>query len=477
MASTARPKRQGDLHARTHIPTTSSVNPDNPDNNTLHFDVRNPSALAPEAAEEDAILELDEIGKSSAVGVKRNAVNLDGYESDSSNEGFDARAEAKAKKQKASEKKTKDEEDADMFADLEEPDGDDDEDSVGKKKKSVKFLEEKQIEGQINSSKSGGKVKADFAATSSFDLGKDGKRRARRNSDSSSSSSSASEAEEEAQEPEPDAEVGLGGMKKNAPKLDAFNMKSELEDGGFDDQGNYVRRAMDPDAQHDTWLDGVSKKDVKKAREAAEKREMAERREEIAIDGVLTRDALREIIVLLDKGETVLEAQARYGKIRGAIKKEKKLPKWKQKKLHAKEDEMELDAASEKEKRDKDDATKAIETLSSYASILLSRAFTNVYDCEREVLTRIWSKETDEPWVEPKEVPELVHTTANAQGNKETKWEYRWKTADGSGDIYGPFGAQDMEAWDAAGFFSEDNAEFRSSTNESWIGRSEISSW
>ncbi|KAG9823125.1 hypothetical protein KCU68_g16404, partial [Aureobasidium melanogenum] len=66
-----------------------------PDSKKPRFDHRNPSTLAPDAPEEDAILELDEIGKG-GLQTKRNAVKLDGYESDSSDDNFDVRADEKA---------------------------------------------------------------------------------------------------------------------------------------------------------------------------------------------------------------------------------------------------------------------------------------------------------------------------------------------------------------------------------------------
>jgi CD2 antigen cytoplasmic tail-binding protein 2 len=67
----ARPKRAGEQFARTHHgeddgSPSSSKKP--------KFDIRNPSALAPDAPEEDAVLEADVIG--SGVGTKRGAVNL-----------------------------------------------------------------------------------------------------------------------------------------------------------------------------------------------------------------------------------------------------------------------------------------------------------------------------------------------------------------------------------------------------------------
>ena len=76
--SAARPKRAGETFARTHHHDAGEAGP----SKKPKFDVRNPSALAPDAPEEDAVLDADVIG-SSGPGMKRGAVNLDGYDSDS----------------------------------------------------------------------------------------------------------------------------------------------------------------------------------------------------------------------------------------------------------------------------------------------------------------------------------------------------------------------------------------------------------
>lgn len=270
--------------------------------------MRNPSALAPDAPEEDAILEADEIGRRGQQ-TKRNAVNIDGYESDSSNEGFNARADAKSKQGKAA-SKSKDEQESDMFADLE---GDEDEDVAveGKmKRKEIRFLGEEEIEGQVGSSKSGGHVSADLL------LNGHGKGKGKEKDEEVESSSESDVGEEERAEivEGMDEELGAGGKKSHAPKLDAFNMKNEQEEGRFDAQGNFVRKAADPDAVHDSWLEGVSKKDMKKAKEAADKRDEERRQKRIEDDSVLTSDILKVLIPYLERGETVLEALARLGR-------------------------------------------------------------------------------------------------------------------------------------------------------------------
>lgn len=92
---------------------------DEPSTKKPRFDPRNPSTLAPDAVDdEDPALEADVIGK--GAGIKRNAVNIDGYDSDSSTENFDARAEARANKDEPT--KTEDDDDDDMFAEEDKDD-------------------------------------------------------------------------------------------------------------------------------------------------------------------------------------------------------------------------------------------------------------------------------------------------------------------------------------------------------------------
>lgn len=119
-ASAPRPKRGGEDFARTH-----HHDEDDPNGPGSHkkprFDLRNPSALAPDALDEDPVLDADEIGHRGQQ-VRRKAVNLDGYDSDSDNEGFSARVEAQSKDKR----QRHDAEDDDMFAELQEDFGEED---------------------------------------------------------------------------------------------------------------------------------------------------------------------------------------------------------------------------------------------------------------------------------------------------------------------------------------------------------------
>ncbi|RDL33989.1 Uncharacterized protein BP5553_08357 [Venustampulla echinocandica] len=473
--SAARPKRAGETYARTHHAESEA----GPSSKKPRFDIRNPSALAPDAPEEDAVLDADVIGGGGA-GTKRGAVNLDGYDSDSENEGFDARAEERAKGKKgkgevslaealdgytkdgqsrgADKGKSQMEEDADMFAELDEDFADGDEDEVipgkGKKDKTVKFLEVDEIEGQVENSKSGGHVSGNFA------LDPKGKLSTHAMDDQESSDD-----EEDmilaAQEEDIDEEVGAGGRKRNAPKVDAFNMRAEQEEGRFDEAGNFVRKAGDPDAKHDSWLEGVSKKDMKKAAEAHEKREAERRQKRLDDDALLLPDILRTLILQLEKGETVLEALARLGK---SQPKTKKIPKWKLKKQkqHG-DDAMDVDAEKPAADSEQGKIKDAINSITAAADQLFTRGQTDIYEQEREMLIRQYRKEAGEDWVEPP-AADIVEDAID--GTRPTKmWEYRWTDGRDGDAKQGPYDGATMMAWQNAGYFGE-GVEFKKVDDE-----------
>lgn len=459
MAHLARPKRAAEDFARTHQEDSdigqASKKP--------RFDLRNPSALAPDAREDDGILDADVFG-SRGQQVRRNAVNIDGYDSDSENEGFDGQATAKAR---SSKDKSKDEEAGDMFADLEEDfrDGDDSEGDATRKgpgkKKAVRFLEADEIEGEVLNSRSGGHVSANFQADKSANGIANGLEESRTEAQEVESSSE-SEVDDETRAEvgeEIDEELGAGAKKTHAPKLDAFNMRTEQEEGRFDEQGNYVRKAADPDAVHDSWLEGLSKKDMRRAKEAADKREQERRRADVQKDSVLTSDALKTLIPLLEKGETVLEALARLGK-----GKEKK-PKWQNKNKQRRKQEMEMRDAEMEDEDPVEVKRKAdVELITESADLLLGRDQLDIYDAERELLVRQYRRETGEEWIDPQ------GEDANQDGDaSEPKmWDYRWSDARDGGEIHGPYEGTMMAQWNEAGYFG-DGVEFRrAGDSEEW---------
>ncbi|PHH65163.1 hypothetical protein CDD81_3294 [Ophiocordyceps australis] len=438
--SAARPKRAGENFARTH-------HHDGSDGKRVKFDVRNPSTLAPDARDDDAVLDADVIGGTSAT--KRGAVNLDGYDSDSDGETFDTKAAGRSKSQVDLIKKLDsyddknggqsfsreaaddddDDDDDDMFAVGEDQGAESDrERQVGGKKKDVRFLDAAVMEGEVETSKSGGRVRLDERESSDDE----------------------EDVELAIQEEGIDDEVGAGGLKRNAPKIEAFNLREEMEQGRFDDQGNYVRKAEDPDAVHDNWLEGLSKKDMKKAAEAHDKRISEARKQRIAEDGILIGDLLKTLIVNLEKAETPMEALARLGR---QMPKAKKVPQWKLKKLTKSAQSMDVDP------QPADDSGHAgvkesIDAITDAADKLLSRDYQDIYEQEREVLVREFRRETGEDWVEAKKA------SRQSSPSQDSMWEFRWTDGRDGGTVQGPYEAATMKAWDEAGYFGQ-GVEFR----------------
>ncbi|PHH74676.1 hypothetical protein CDD82_4824 [Ophiocordyceps australis] len=431
--SAARPKRAGENFART-------LHHDGGHGKRVKFDVRNPSTLAPDARDDDAVLDADVIGGTSAT--KRGAVNLDGYDSDSDAETFDAKAASRSKGQVDLIKQLDSYHDKSSTAAADDDDDDDDMFAVDKdqgaesdsgpqdvaKKKDVRFLDAAVMEGEVETSKSGGRVRLDERESSDDE----------------------EDVELAIQEEGVDDEVGAGGLKRNAPKIEAFNLREEMEQGRFDDQGNYVRKAEDPDAVHDNWLQGLSKKDMKKAAEAHDKRISEARKQRIAEDGILVADLLQTLIVNLEKAETPMEALARLGR---QMPKAKKVPQWKLKKLNKSAQSMDV------EPQPADDSGHAgvkesINAITDAADKLLSRDYQDIYEQEREALVREYRRETGEDWVETKK-----ESRQNSLP-EDSMWQFRWTDGRDGGTVQGPYDTATMKAWDEAGYFGQ-SVEFR----------------
>lgn len=449
------------------------------------FDPRNPSVLAADQSDpstrtadtdelDDAILDLDEVG----VGVrriKRGAVRLEGYDSDSSNEGGFERKDGGSKK-----KEEDDEED--MFGGASDDEDEKPKKDGGKNKKEVRFMSLDEIEGQ-ESDNDEEHVSISMPSYNNNTPQTKGKGRA-----TSSPTPSDSDEEEKVKEElaSLDPELGLGALKHAAPKLDAFNMRAEMEEGRFDSAGNFVRNAADVDAVHDSWLEGVSRKEMKKAKEAQEKRDRERKERNRRDDEVLTGDLLSTLIGCMEVGETVLETLARLGaEAKREEEKEKKATgkmsntqRWKLKRQQKQEkngDAMDTDAPSTTTTTTKPDSETPhqasmrarrdlIESFTGAADALLTRGDLEIYDAERELLIRRYKRETGDEWVDPSKHRNNSNSPPPAGAN--TQWEYRWADnrdpgADGQPTVYGPFSGENMKAWEAHGYFAGGGVEFR----------------
>ena len=212
---------------------------------------------------------------------RKGRVKTDGYESDSSDDG-----EGVVLSRRPGADGAANDEDEDMFAT-----GSKEEDTTkveaGEKKKGEEFLRLGDIEGQ------------EFGRGGSADDG---------DADDSSMDDDEPEDEDDAERRK---KAGMGY------ELSSFNMREEMEEGKFSADGMYVRN-FDPHALHDRWMDGLGEREIKLARKRKRRQEKAQmemmRAEEEELEQLGGKDAVeREVLAMLKKGETVLEALQRLG--------------------------------------------------------------------------------------------------------------------------------------------------------------------
>ena len=142
-------------------------------------------------------------------------------------------------------------------------------------------------------------------------------------------------------------------------------------------------------------------------------------------------------------GETPLEALARHGK---AIPPKKVKSYIKKKKA---EENMDVDKDPEKEAAAAK-AKHAIDTITEAASRLSDRGVDDSYDQPREMLMRLYKRETGSDWKDP----------------NPPQWEFHWLNAP-EDQINGPYDADTMKAWHANGQLDA-GAEYRRVGDLEW---------
>ncbi|KTW26633.1 hypothetical protein T552_02642 [Pneumocystis carinii B80] len=239
--------------------------------------------------------------------------------------------------------------------------------------------------------------------------------------------------EDDIEDEDYDSELGASGRKKNPPKIEAFNMKADFEEGRFDEEGNYIRNAPDINAKHDIWLEGIKREDIIKAKKAMEKREeeeriLVEKREELSLENMYER-----LLNFLEVGETILEALQRLGE---GLEQKKR---WTNKNKDKEHQGLKSNEETQKKYRD-------IEKITELADRLMQCGHNEIYDLTREAIARNYQKETGKVWKNSRKEEE------------EPKYEYKWE---GKEEIYGPYERFQIKEWNDQGFFTEQKIEIR----------------
>ncbi|CAO3643395.1 unnamed protein product [Cunninghamella echinulata] len=198
---------------------------------------------------------------------------------------------------------------------------------------------------------------------------------------------------------EEDGEQDDDDKKKKEPKLMAFNMKQEMEEGSFDAQGNYIRNEKDPEAFHDRWMEGISRKEMIKAKEAQFKRDQIEKVKEATRQSTLPQtesDVYKLLIDYLLPGETVQEALTTLGK--GA---HGKVPAWKQKLLDKKNKNKKQQPQQPVDDQQALEKQKKVEKITELADQLMALGHFNVYEDTFEYIVRYLRSKlvVEEDWV------------------------------------------------------------------------------
>ncbi|KAK7467213.1 hypothetical protein VKT23_004271 [Stygiomarasmius scandens] len=225
--------------------------------------------------------------------------------------------------------------------------------------------------------------------------------------------------EDDESEGEPEDEDDAERRKKAGMgyELSSFNMREEMEEGKFTEDGTYVR-SFDAHAIHDRWMDGVDEKQIKLAKKHKKQQDRIQaekmKAEEMELQESGGKSAMeKELLAMLKKGESVLEALQRLG-------------------AEAKK--------SNKSATGKTAANSDVERITHLASNLMSLGDTDIYSKTYEEFVRsVRSSGTvDESWVPP---------------SADKSYEYRWDIPGAPEQVFGPYGEEEMRSWYNASYF------------------------
>lgn len=221
-------------------------------------------------------------------------------------------------------------------------------------------------------------------------------------------------------------------------ELSSFNMREEMEEGKFAADGTYVR-SFDEHAVHDRWMDDLDDKEIKLARRRKRQQERIQREkmkaEEIELEQSGGKGALEmQLVGMLKKGETILEALQRLG-----AKSKQNLRSTRKVNGKAKDETaMAVDKAIEKPKGLND-----IDMITHLASNLMSLGDTDIYSRSYEELVRTVRSSGR---VEPNWTPPSADIT----------YEYKWDIpGQSTEETFGPFSEEEMKMWYTAVYFGE----------------------
>nr|CDJ80729.1 GYF and Ras domain containing protein [Haemonchus contortus] len=219
-------------------------------------------------------------------------------------------------------------------------------------------------------------------------------------------------------------------------KITAFNMKEDLEDGHFDDTGNFIFNKKEKEIK-DNWLDEIDWSKVKE--KAGEQWEQSNDQDDEAPPPVLNDIRRKEIftalIAIVKPNQTVAKALTELKKAKGLTAAEERKLRWKAKK----EGKTLAESDSQKDTR----------LISGLADELISAGHMDVYEWTREKI-EFFLKKLESTAVDSVDMfsdePATNSSTSTEAGNtvfdeEEQKWEYKESE---TAEIQGPFTSSEM---------------------------------
>ena len=385
-----------------------------------------------QAAYEDQVqAELEEVQTSST---RRGAIKTDGYDSDSSDDGEGVVLSRKPGTNEAAGG------DDDMFAPPSDVTNSDPFQSAKKPKE--KFLALGDIEGQeFGDGEVANRDRRESSASYEEDGFEDEDTRERR------------------------AKDGMGY------EMSSFNMKEEMEEGKFAEDGTY-HRTFDPHGMHDKWIEGINENEIKKARRIKRKIEEQERQRALQAESTAkgVNDVSMELVCLLEKGETVLEALQRIGK-NSKLKQSTTSSRTRKSRSNATDTAVSISPGNTTSSPAALPRTKTeqspIERITSLASDLMFLGNLDVYEETYESLLRAVRRSGT--------VPRDWEPSKPSDGKFEYRWSPSYLASTGtpvSSDVHGPFSKSELLAWREAAYFGEfgERIEIRKAGERDWGG-------
>ncbi|KAM6500449.1 hypothetical protein JOM56_003463 [Amanita muscaria] len=239
---------------------------------------------------------------------------------------------------------------------------------------------------------------------------------------------------DESDEPEDEDDAERKKKAGMGYELSSFNMREEMEEGKFTEDGSYVR-TFDPHGIHDRWMENLSEREIKLARKRKRQQERLEKQKMEAEEREIKESGGKgflelQLLAMLKKGESILEALQRLG---GQAKRsQKNTTSLRHRTTNS--DAMNVDKSNK--------SPSDIERLTHLASTIMSLGDTDIYSMTYEELVRSVRSSgiVDSSWEPP---------------SADVKYEYKWDVtaASGTEQIFGPFNEEEMKAWFKASYF------------------------